>query len=123
MIRISTDSTRTYTLWPYTTLCRTLQLLARIGDLGVGQRDVAPVVGPGIVQDREDQFRFLVEALLVHPADDDAGVALARRNDPLDQRWALLGDVQIRSEEHTPELKSLMRNSYAVFCFKKKTNN
>src|SRR3546814_10081673 len=28
----------------------------------------------------------------------------------------------IRSEEHTSELQSLMRNSYAVFCLKKKTN-
>src|SRR3546814_7423741 len=28
-----------------------------------------------------------------------------------------------RSEEHTSELQSLMRNSYAVFCFKKKKNN
>src|SRR3546814_8789363 len=28
-----------------------------------------------------------------------------------------------RSEEHTSELQSLMRNSYAVFCLKKKTNN
>src|SRR3546814_8181987 len=30
--------------------------------------------------------------------------------------------VQLRSEEHTSELQSLMRNSYAVFCLKKKTN-
>src|SRR3546814_1875743 len=29
----------------------------------------------------------------------------------------------IRSEEHTSELQSLMRISYAVFCLKKKTNN
>src|SRR3546814_8365494 len=29
----------------------------------------------------------------------------------------------IRSEEHTPELQSLMRTSYAVFCLKKKTHN
>src|SRR3546814_7074721 len=29
----------------------------------------------------------------------------------------------IRSEEHTSELQSLMRNSYAVFCLKKKKNN
>src|SRR3546814_7605347 len=28
--------------------------------------------------------------------------------------------LQIRSEEHTSELQSLMRNSYAVFCLKKK---
>src|SRR3546814_7318922 len=33
------------------------------------------------------------------------------------QRWT------IRSEEHTSELQSLMRISYAVFCLKKKTNN
>src|SRR3546814_8066865 len=36
------------------------------------------------------------------------------------------GNVQLyapsRSEEHTSELQSLMRNSYAVFCLKKKTN-
>src|SRR3546814_1662538 len=30
---------------------------------------------------------------------------------------------QMRSEEHTSELQSLMRNSYAVSCLKKKTNN
>src|SRR3546814_8967679 len=31
--------------------------------------------------------------------------------------------VSKRSEEHTSELQSLMRSSYAVFCLKKKTNN
>src|SRR3546814_10359266 len=30
---------------------------------------------------------------------------------------------QLRSEEHTSELQSLMRNSYAVFCLKKKKQN
>src|SRR3546814_9135027 len=33
------------------------------------------------------------------------------------------GGVQARSEEHTSELQSLMRISYAVFCLKKKTNH
>src|SRR3546814_1617233 len=32
-------------------------------------------------------------------------------------------DRFLRSEEHTSELQSLMRNSYAVFCLKKKKNN
>src|SRR3546814_7335014 len=32
-------------------------------------------------------------------------------------------DVLARSEEHTSELQSLMRNSYAVFCLQKKNNN
>src|SRR3546814_3489340 len=34
-----------------------------------------------------------------------------------------IGDAQARSEEHTSELQSLMRTSYAVFCLKKKKNN
>src|SRR3546814_5726522 len=33
------------------------------------------------------------------------------------------GTGEERSEEHTSELQSLMRSSYAVFCLKKKTNN
>src|SRR3546814_9365019 len=33
---------------------------------------------------------------------------------------SLLGGKQMRSEEHTSEIQSLMRNSYAVFCLKKK---
>src|SRR3546814_7240188 len=31
--------------------------------------------------------------------------------------------IVFRSEEHTSELQSLMRNSYAVFCLKKKTTD
>src|SRR3546814_10888321 len=34
--------------------------------------------------------------------------------------WDVRGIVHIRSEEHTSELQSLMRTSYAVFCLKKK---
>src|SRR3546814_5466312 len=40
------------------------------------------------------------------------------RDDLLDRREVLVAQ---RSEEHTSELQSLMRNSYAVFCLKKKT--
>src|SRR3546814_6732022 len=48
--------------------------------------------------------------------------------DPEGRRYAhdagLRGiDVDLRSEEHTSELQSLMRISYAVFCLKKKTKN
>src|SRR3546814_1051851 len=38
--------------------------------------------------------------------------------------WVVLGrDERMRSEEHTSELQSLMRISYAVFCLKKKNHN
>src|SRR3546814_4545568 len=46
---------------------------------------------------------------------DDQAAALYRRNSRLRVRTAE------RSEEHTSELQSLMRISYAVFCLKKKT--
>src|SRR3546814_7814553 len=38
----------------------------------------------------------------------------------LSPNWSI--DGELRSEEHTSELQSLMRTSYAVFCLKKKTN-
>src|SRR3546814_5497755 len=56
---------------------------------------------------------------------------------PLPEAWIMIGIVRVarglhrgveiggilrRSEEHTSELQSLMRISYAVFCLKKKTN-
>src|SRR3546814_1378886 len=39
------------------------------------------------------------------------------------QKWIPKIVVDMRSEEHTSELQSLMRNSYAVFCLKKKKYN
>src|SRR3546814_4515624 len=51
--------------------------------------------------------RFLAVALLAH------GIA----------RWATPRLGAMRSEEHTSELQSLMRTSYAVFCLKKKKKN
>src|SRR3546814_7227313 len=38
-------------------------------------------------------------------------------------RFILDYEAALRSEEHTSELQSLMRNSYAVFCLKKKNTN
>src|SRR3546814_4767810 len=48
-----------------------------------------------------------------------AGVPLV---EAMDSVGKAAGNI-IRSEEHTSELQSLMRISYAVFCLKKKTNN
>src|SRR3546814_6976644 len=46
----------------------------------------------------------------------------ARIAEPFDQRAEEVALIALRSEEHTSELQSLMRNSYAVFCLKKKHN-
>src|SRR3546814_8038094 len=58
---------------------------------------------------------------LERAARGDGLVELASATDPAATAapWA----ARKRSEEHTPELPSLMRISYAVFCLKKKNNN
>src|SRR3546814_3708631 len=85
MIRRPPRSTRTDTLFPYTTLFRS--------DAGAALRRAAAARGAGAGAGGEPR----------DPA--------ARRADVEPRR---------RSEEHTSELQSLMRISYAVFCLKKK---
>src|SRR3546814_7117412 len=93
-------STRTDTLLPYTTLFRSYPNLDehRIDDLVLG------VVSP--VGDQGSDIAKTA-ALLAGLPETVAGVQLNR--------------FCARSEEHTSELQSLMRISYAVFCLKKKT--
>src|SRR3546814_4993877 len=89
MIRRPPRSTRTDTLFPYTTLFRSLR--------PQGRADVhRQQLGPALQPVGESSHRRQLEA---------AG---------------LLGWSGRRSEEHTSELQSLMRISYAVFCLKKK---
>src|SRR3546814_7992147 len=106
MIRRPPRSTRTDTLFPYTTLCRAL----------------------GVAHDADEQLR----SRPAHRRDQDSfhlrvGNRVRCRHD------RVMGcphgviadnskpDAADRSEEHTSELQSLMRISYAVFCLKKKT--
>src|SRR3546814_10888556 len=56
-------------------------------------------------------------ALLQHPA---YPLALIANRDELHARPTAAAGIDPRSEEHTSELQSLMRNSYAVFCLKNK---
>src|SRR3546814_7175765 len=98
MIRRPPRSTRTDTLFPYTTLFRS-------------------------------RPRVYAGETAKHRGDFDVYIADARGGDPrnltnspeLEAEPALSPDGE-RSEEHTSELQSLMRISYAVFCLKKKTN-
>src|SRR3546814_7871407 len=104
-------STRTDTLFPYTTLFRSLLVDDRPDD--PGQRRLHHQIG-GF-----HAYRVL------DPGRRCAGGAAARRAagpaPPLNPPAAWTGSSN-RSEEHTSELQSLMRISYAVFCLKKKNN-
>src|SRR3546814_6605107 len=98
MIRRPPRSTRTDTLFPYTTLFRS-------------------------PDDQCNQADSLRRARPIQPrkfaAEPDVGAHRALRR--LDR--PLAAQTHRRSEEHTSELQSLMRISYAVFCLKKKNKH
>src|SRR3546814_6535768 len=102
MIRRPPRSTRTDTLFPYTTLFRSHRLVVRhpVPERGLarGAAELSSVSLPGSIS-------FVTS---IAPIAVSMGVPVA----------------PLRSEEHTSELQSLMRSSYAVFCLKtKKTRN
>src|SRR3546814_4005862 len=105
MIRRPPISTRTDTLFPYTTLFRSS---------GIGQARV---------QERADRLEFRVGKPFEHRKAADgirrAQPEIERRPGP--DRLQFNAEAVARSEEHTSELQSLMRISYDVFCLKKKT--
>src|SRR3546814_5386579 len=90
MIRRPPRSTRTDTLLPYTTLFRSD--LLRVAPTRTQPGAIVDRLEPGV-----DRLTAGVDALL---------------SESVRRQW--------RSEEHTSELQSLMRISYAVFCLKKK---
>src|SRR3546814_1420202 len=100
MIRRPPRSTRTDTLFPYTTLFRSLVLRA-------ARRAGASRLHPALRGARP-----------VHRELRPRGGRRRRRRDGRHP-----GPAGRRSEEHTSELQSLMRISYAVFCLNKKTHH
>src|SRR3546814_10457237 len=110
MIRRPPRSTRTDTLFPYTTLFRSSGLEPGTRRRTGGARRLFR--GERRLRAAPADLR-LARAVADQPADRVAARA-ARRLHPR------IGKIPDRSEEHTSELQSLMRISYAVFCLKKK---
>src|SRR3546814_4811271 len=98
MIRRPPRSTRTDTLFPYTTLFRSLSVVE-------GMQFDRGYLSPYFINNAQSQQVELENPLILIT---DKKISNIRELLP------------IRSEEHTSELQSLMRNSYAVFCLKKK---
>src|SRR3546814_10456493 len=104
-------STRTDTLFPYTTLFRSVTVsVTKDGD------------GFAWHFDDNDYSATLALQMPVMGGALEYVPALGRRRGERDDdvRQILAGDRSRRSEEHTSELQSLMRISYAVFCLKNK---
>src|SRR3546814_4729646 len=133
MIRRPPRSTRTDTLFPYTTLFRSI-LINNTKPLPKGLiYELLPKVGglPFRYESRAEAAR-LIETLNYKKGSSLRGMINGQTNprgiikDTILQRLLMnsLSDGALRayrSEEHTSELRSLMRISYAVFCLKKKT--
>src|SRR3546814_8385732 len=115
MIRRPPRSTRTDTLFPYTTLFRSVFNSAR-NESGAGRRAGARFREQAVRRTRHGRGP---QCALGHGQGRPAQAARARH--AVDARGRA-GEVRPegRSEEHTSELQSLMRISYAVFCLKKK---
>src|SRR3546814_3020914 len=127
MIRRPPRSTRTDTLFPYTTLFRS-RFVARAARLfahpGFGDRfhpetkcgrepmyDL--VIRGGTVVDGTGGEPFAADVAIDGDRIVAVGANLSAGREEVD------ASGRIRSEEHTSELQSLMRISYAVFCLKK----
>src|SRR3546814_9629662 len=104
MIRRPPRSTRTDTLFPYTTLFR-----SPTREYPVHRRR-PKLLGPC--------FIHIFHPFLIRVSSAGRVSSLSVRSSS-----ARIKAASVRSEEHTSELQSLMRNSYAVFCLKKNISN
>src|SRR3546814_9115375 len=126
MIRRPPRSTRTDTLFPYTTLFRSIQSVSKVFTLALALRRVGSSLWDGVGREPSGSaFNSIVQL------ESEQGIprnplinagALATTDRLIDGRSgdAVMDEIVDRSEEHTSELQSLMRHSYAVFCLKKK---
>src|SRR3546814_4331441 len=119
ILRSPPRSTRTDTLFPFTTLFRSVAPSLKWAFFFIAMLPT-PLYGRSVISADGGTLAFtmVVAALCLKAAlRAVGGTRVAERS-----LWMTLA-ILSRSEEHTSELQSLMRNSYAVFCFKKKKNN
>src|SRR3546814_4171380 len=132
MIRRPPRSTRTDTLFPYTTLFR-----SNLTSSGrpIGASTITQQVAKNLLLTNELSYRRKVREAILAMRIEDAltkeqilelylnEIPLGRRSFGVQAASRAYFDkdvdqLQLRSEEHTSELQSLMRLSYAFFCFK-----
>src|SRR3546814_1902112 len=121
MIRTPPRATRTDTLFPYATLFRSTACAAQRIRSGEADLIVAGgVESVSLVQDKRNIHRF--RDAWLEENKPDIYWPMIKTADFVGQKYGVSREAQdlFRSEEHTSELQSLMRISYAVFCLIKK---
>src|SRR3546814_4622015 len=124
MIRRPPRSTRTDTLFPYTTLFRSMQgptmSFEQLEDIAKAM--VAPGKGIIAIDESNATIKKRFDAVGVIDTEEHrrAYREMLLTSSGLGEH---ISGAILRSEEHTSELQSLMRISYAVFCLKKKKTN
>src|SRR3546814_4235466 len=110
MLRRPPRSTRTDTLFPYTTLFRSREAVRRVQTdfRRIETTRTARIMSEKQLQAEQERLNVGLSTTRF-VLDFQRDLATARGN-----------ELRARSEEHTSELQSLMRISYAVFCLKKK---
>src|SRR3546814_2749122 len=113
MLRRPPISTRTDTLFPYTTLFRSI--VARSPPVSTGAQTYCNLTYP-------TKWSRLVPVDMAFAVASCWPIALCISGglDPFERAEEICLSRYFRSAEHTSELQSLMRISYAVFCLKKK---
>src|SRR3546814_15939442 len=119
MIRRPPRSTRTDTLFPYTTLFRSKPHAEYLNE-----RHRKELRAPRFLGMDETKLAGSLRAIFIDLEDGWPIELLANHKDLTIKNFLMnlpgRDDVEVRSEEHTSELQSLMRISYAVFCLTKK---
>src|SRR3546814_3132554 len=126
MIRRPPRSTRTDTLFPYTTLFRSI----------AGNETTTKLIGNMAYRlwQHPDQRQLLIDdpSLIGNAVeetlrfDGSSQIIVRRAGEDVTMRGKTIPEgarIGLRSEEHTSELQSLMRISYAVFCLKNKNKH
>src|SRR3546814_994086 len=121
MIRRPPGSTRTYTLFPYTTLFRSAAPATSLDIFNAAVEGLTLEKVNAIAKTMFTGQGPIVSLLSSSPIEGGNGTLRAAYDSSVRLAVAPPKAQQAkRSEEHTSELQSLMRNSYAVFCLQKK---
>src|SRR3546814_4645517 len=118
MILLPPRSTRTAPIFPYTTLFRSIRAMMHKA-LGADRADnMLARITPPTRSNKLEMLKWMEAKEISRIVENEHPQIMALVLAHLDPPVA----AEVRSEEHTSELQSLMRNSYAVFCLNNKKN-